>query len=145
VVPVDPLAGDGSHLRYLRDAAGMDVSPATAAREGFVMPPPGTGPYMSGPIVYSVGRDGVDDGGSRQVNPKISRPWLSFSIVPSQWRDLVLPLAVNPQYHATPPPPPLPDGNDSEATNAHDGAAESGPTTRPAPTSPSPATGPTSP
>ena len=95
-VPIDPFAAGGRPLRYLRDTPGWDIPPALAAAESSYIPPPGTGPFLGGPVVYSVGQDGIDDGGSRRLRPTLHRQH-TFSFDRADWQDLVVPLAGNPE------------------------------------------------
>jgi hypothetical protein len=96
-VPADPFAAGGKPLKYLPDTPGWDIPPALAAAESSFIPPPGTGPFIGGPVVYSVGEDGVDDGGSRQLKPRLVRRGRTFSFERTGWRDQVVPLAGNPE------------------------------------------------
>jgi len=95
-VPSDPFAAGGRPLRYLRDSPGWDIPPTMAAAESSYIPPPGTGPFLGGPVVYSVGEDGIDDGGSRHLRPSLHRQH-TFSFDRADWQDLVVPLAGNPE------------------------------------------------
>ena len=96
-VPADPFAAGGKPLKYLPDTVGWDIPPALAAAESSYVPPPGTGPFIGGPVVYSVGEDGIDDGGSRQLKSRLLRPHRTFSFERTEWRDQVIPLAGNPE------------------------------------------------
>jgi hypothetical protein len=90
-VPADPLAGDNRPLSYLRDAPASSFEAGVLSMAGV-----SGGPFAAGPLIYSVGTDGTDDGGSRRLPTKV-RNWsnrLSYS--PDEWEDLVLPLSTNP-------------------------------------------------
>lgn len=95
-VPIDPFAAGGKPLRYLPNALGWEIPPALAAAESSYVPAPGTGPFLGGPAVYSVGADGIDDGGSRRLRPNLHRQH-TFSFNRADWQDLVIPLAGNPE------------------------------------------------
>ena len=62
---------------------------------------------MPGPIVYSVGRNGVDEGGSRQSQPQFPPAFAEFQSRIKAVRDLVLPLAVQPAVPRDPAAPAL--------------------------------------
>jgi hypothetical protein len=96
LAPIDPFAAGGRPLHYLRNTPGWDIPPALAAAESSYVPPPGTGPFLGGPVVYSVGEDCTDNGGSRRLRPTLHRQH-TFSFDRADWQDLVVPLAGNPE------------------------------------------------
>jgi hypothetical protein len=83
-VPADPFAAGGRPLRYKVDAPTAD----------------GRG---TEPAVYSVGEDGVDDGGSWQPDPDLARRHRQPAV---RWQrvDAVWPLTRNPETRPAEPP-----------------------------------------
>lgn len=115
-MPADPYAADGRPLAYLPVGPAWNVTPADLAAAGIIPPPPDASPFAPGPIVYSVGENGVDDGGSRQRRPGV-RGGLQVSFESFAWLDLVVGLEHNPILGSVPIPPPPPPGGSSPPTS----------------------------
>lgn len=86
-VPADPFDRQGGPLRYL-----LTGPAGTVSADGSSAPPAPPGQAgTTGPVVYSVGEDGIDQGGSRETQLARSRFWRWG------WEDAVLLLAENPE------------------------------------------------